>query len=253
MRYRFLGLILAWVAVFPFSPVILAQTAKGSGAAKTRTAATPDLSGVWMKVGRFGFTKEEPPMQPWAEAKYKAAREGEKDPEQKGRDDLDPSISCFPPGPTRIFLVPRPFEIMQIPGRVLLHFEWDHWVRHIWTDGREHPQAKDLDPTYMGHSIGKWDGDPLVVDTIGLNDKTWLDGLGHPHSDALHLVERIRRVDHATLQIDLTFDDPKAYTKPWTGEQVFKLRPGWDIAEQIICEDRLLDRVIPYLHDGKSR
>src|SRR3990172_3499352 len=69
VRYRFLGLILAWVAVFPFSPVILAQTAKGSGAAKTRTAATPDLSGVWMKVGRFGFTKEEPPMQPWAEAK----------------------------------------------------------------------------------------------------------------------------------------------------------------------------------------
>ena len=100
----------------------------------------------------------------------------------------------------------------------------------------------------MGHSIGKWDGDTLVVDTVGLNDKTWLDGLGHPHSDALHLVERIRRVDHATLQFDLTFDDPKAYTKPWMGKQVFKLRPGWEIPEHIICEDHLLNRIVPHGH-----
>ena len=184
-------------------------------------------------------------MQPWAEEKYKAARVGTK-PNEKGRDEMDPSISCWPPGPTRILLVPFPFEIIQIPGRVLLRFEWDHWTREIWTDGREHP--KDLEPTYMGHSIGKWDGDTLVVDTIGVNDKSLLDSEGHPHTDALHVVERIRRVDHDTLQFDFTFDDPKAYTKPWTGQKVFRLKPGWEIAEHIICEDHLLDRIVPYGH-----
>ena len=248
MRNHCMGPVLAVVAVLASSPGILAQQ---PGAAKAPASATPDLSGVWM-VGRGyrGFNrKEPPPMQPWAEEKYKVTREGISDPEDKGRDDKDPIINCAPPGPTRLFALPRPFEIIPIPGRVLLLFEWDHWVRQIWMDGREHP--KDPDPTWMGHSIGRWDGETLVVDTVGLNDKTWLDGLGHPHSDALHIVERIRRTAHDTLQIDLTFDDPKAYTKPWTGTQVFRLRPGWEIPEQIVCEDHLLERVVPYANQPR--
>ena len=110
-------------------------------------------------------------------------------------------------------------------------------MREIWTDGSEHP--KDLAPTWMGHSTGKWDGDTLVVDTIGLNDKTWLDEAGHVHSDAMHIVERWRRVGHDTIQINFTFDDPKAYTKPWTGEKSIKLHPKWQVAEDVVCEDRL--------------
>ena len=87
-------------------------------------------------------------------------------------------------------------EIAHIPGRVLMLFEYDHFVRNIFTDGREHP--KDLNPSWMGDSIGKWEGDTLVVDTVGFNDKTWLDNDGHPHTEDLHVVERIRRVNHDT-------------------------------------------------------
>ena len=107
-------------------------------------------------------------------------------------------------------------------------------MRQIHTDGRDHP--KDLLPTWLGDSIGKWDGDTLVVDTVGFNDKTWIDNTGLPHSDALHLVERLRRVSHDVLQLDITVDDPKAYTKPWSVQRVFDLKPDWEIGE-LICED----------------
>jgi hypothetical protein len=115
-----------------------------------------------------------------------------------------------------------------------MFFEFNHFVRQIYTDGRDHD--KNLAPLWMGDSIGKWDGDTLVVDTTNFNDKTWLDRGGHPHSEALHLTERIRRVDHDTLEVEFTIDDPKAYTKPWTGKQYFQLRPKWNIME-LICED----------------
>jgi hypothetical protein len=90
----------------------------------------------------------------------------------------------------------------------------------------------------MGDSVGWWEENTLVVDTAGLNDKTWLDQVGHPHSDALHVVERIRRIDRETLQDDLTIDDPKAYKKPWTGQQVFKFRPAWHLLEYVCTTDR---------------
>jgi hypothetical protein len=134
-----------------------------------------------------------------------------------------------------MFGFPRPFEIVQIPGRVLVLFEWDHWVRPIWTDGRGHP--KDPDPTWMGHSIGRWDGDTLVVDTVGLNDKTWIDSIGHPHSEDLHVIERYRRTKHDELEVAFTFDDPKAYTKPWTATVVFGLKPDWELSEMVNCEN----------------
>jgi hypothetical protein len=93
----------------------------------------------------------------------------------------------------------------------------------------------------MGHSIGKYGGDTLAVDTVSINDKSWIDGLGHPHSDALHLVERWRRVNHETLEYEVTFDDPKAFTKPWGGKELFQLqRPPYDeILEDVICEHLL--------------
>jgi len=89
----------------------------------------------------------------------------------------------------------------------------------------------------MGHSIGSYDGNTLVIDTVGINDNTWIDDLGHPHSDALHLSERFRRMDHDTLEIEVTFDDPKTYTRPWTGKKVYRLQPpGYEIKEDMICE-----------------
>jgi hypothetical protein len=257
MQNQFVISILALVALLASAPILFAQNAKQPESAKApASASTPDFSGVWQAptVGQtsqtdnfpgakgrgFSFSIEEPPMQPWAAEKFKANHDPAIDPHEHGRIEMDPAMRCFPPGPTWLLSQPRPFEIVQIPGRVLMIFEWDHWIREIWTDGRGHPKGKDQDPTWMGHSIGKWDGDTLVVDTIGLNDKTWIDMAGHPHSDALHVVERIHRLNHDVLVDDLTFDDPKAYTRTWTGQQVFRLHPTWQVQEHIACEDHLL-------------
>jgi hypothetical protein len=148
-------------------------------------------------------------------------------------------IACAPAGPTRITQTGRPFEIVQTPKRVLILYEWDHWVRHVWMDGRGHP--KDSDPTWMGHSIGRWDGDTLVVDTVDINDQSWLDGFGHPHSEALHVVERFRRVNHDTLEVSVVYEDPKVYTKPWNGKVTFQLNPdpNGELIEWVNCEDRI--------------
>jgi hypothetical protein len=125
-------------------------------------------------------------------------------------------------------------EILQVPGRTILFFEYEHYVRQIFTDSREH--VKDANPTWMGDSIGKWEGDTLVVDSTGFNDKTWLDVAGHPHSEALHIVERMHRPDHDTLLIDISIDDPQAYTTPLKTQRKYILKPGWNIMEYI-CED----------------
>jgi hypothetical protein len=146
----------------------------------------------------------------------------------------DPNLACLPEGVPRFMIsVPYPMEIIQGPKRVLILHEGTSVVRQIHL-GRQHP--KDLDPTYAGDSIGKWEGDTLVVDTIGFNDKTWLDGGGLPHSNALRVVEHIRRTDHDTLVDEFTIDDPTVYTKPITARQVYKLKPDWEIHEYV-CEE----------------
>lgn len=247
MRNGFLGSTLV-LAVFAFSAVLLAQTAKPSGA----VTGIPDLSGTWNRsIGRtapgildndaggvpfLGFSKQEPPLQPAAIQIYQANRKGITDTRLKGRDDPDPSSSCFPPGPTRIFTAPRPFEIRQTAVEVYILSEMDHWVRRIYMDGRGHPDG--YPSTWMGHSVGKYDGNTLVVDTAAINETTWIDSLGHPHSDALHLVERFRRLNRDTLEIEVTFEDPKVYTKPWTGKKIYQLQPSsFEFKEDVICEE----------------
>src|SRR5262249_52548292 len=115
-------------------------------------------------------------------------------------------------------------------------YEQDHAIRQIFTDGRDHP--KDLDLTWNGHSIGKWDGDTLVVDTIKMREETWLDGAGHAHSDQMRMIERYRRTDRNTLQLDLTLEDPKTFTKPWTRQVVYQWRPDMEIMESVTCDER---------------
>jgi len=247
MRNGFLGSTFVLVA-FVFSAALLAQTAKPSGAA----TGMPNLSGTWNRsightaagifdddpggVPFLGFTKQDPPLLPSALEIYQANRKDITDPRLKGRDDSDPSNSCFPPGPTRIFTIPRPFEIRQTAQEVYILSEMDHWVRRIYMDGRGHPDG--YPSTWMGHSIGKYEGNTLVVDTADINETTWIDTLGHPHSDALHLVERFRRPNHDTLEIEVTFDDAKTYTRPWTGKKVYQLQPpSYELKEEVICED----------------
>jgi len=248
---RLVGIILAPAAVLAFAPCLLAQAPDKPVVAKASESSPPDLTGVWRRSRRvpdnahkytnyelaFTISNEKPPMTPWAEAKFKANKPSIGPNDVPLTETNDPIMKCFPPGVPRIYVVRgEPLEITQAPGRVIMLFEYDHFVRHIFTDGRNHP--KDLPSTWMGDSIGKWDGGTLVVDTVGFNDKTWLDNDGHPHSDDLHVVERIRRVNHDTLTIDTTIDDPKAYTKPWGGHAIYELKPDWNL-EEMICEDNI--------------
>jgi len=216
--------------------VIFAQTAPHAGPAKTRAvSAAPDFSGVWFidEYRRNILPNEDPPFQPWAEAKFKE-RQSEKlhqDPDSGP----DPTERCIPPGIPREMLQPFPWEIVQTRDRVIMIFEYQSLIRQIFTDGRGHP--KDLEPTYMGNATGKFEGDTLVIDTVGFNDKTWLDPMGLPHTDALHVVEHLRRVDHDTLVDEYTIDDPKAYKKPWSTKRTFILKPDWQIQEYVCAEN----------------
>jgi hypothetical protein len=234
LRSRCIRASFTLIAVSVFAQPLIAQNSSIRGNPKTQSEISPrDMTGVWMeRQNTITFSPQEPPFQPWAEEKYKSVKPGYGP--RATPDSEDPILSCLPPGVPRIMLIPFPMQVIQTPGEVILLFEYDHYIRHIYMDRREHP--KELDLTWMGDSIGWWEGNTLVVDTTGLNDKTWLDQVGHPHSDALHVVERIRRIDRDTLQDDLTIDDPKAYKKTWTGSQIFKRRPNWHLLEYV-CAD----------------
>ncbi len=227
----------AVMLVCRLSPPVLAQSAPTMAQS---AAKNTDISGVWNAMrGNYdtaSFSKGDPPMTPWGQAQFNAAKPSQGPRGVKLTETTDRVYKCFPPGMPYIYLQLFPMQIVQTPKEVIELFESDHTVRHIFIDGRKHPA--DIKPSYNGHSIGHWEGDTLVVDTIGLNGKTWLDRVGHPDSDQMHIVERIHRVDDKTLQVDFTFDDPKSYLNPWTAQMRFRLRPDWDIMEDV-CEDNL--------------
>lgn len=203
---------------------------------------TGDLTGVWYpsSVNTFNFIWTDfqgqrltaLPLTPWGEQMMKGHHPigGE----YTALTSNDPNFSCLPPGVPNIYTHAYPVEFIQTPGRTILFYEYGHFVRQIFTDGREH--TKDANPMWLGDSIGHWEGDTLVADSVGFNDKTWLDVSGHPHSEAMHLVERFRRVDRNTLMIDISVDDPQAYTAPLKTQRKYILKPGWNIMEYI-CED----------------
>src|SRR5882672_5397242 len=216
MRHNLIGPVIALVGALIFPPLMLAQTAERHGEAKAQTTATtPDLSGLWIRLRdpahsslNLDFGNAVSPMTPWAEAKFKAANSIFRS-SSPSTVLSDPIYSCFPPGVPRIYLLNFPVQIVQVPGQVIMLFEFDHFVRRIYTDGRAHD--KDVGPLWMGDSIGKWEGDTLVADTVSFNDQN-------------------------TLVIDLTIDDSKAYTKAWGAKLNFQLRTDWKIMEHV-CED----------------
>jgi hypothetical protein len=229
--------------------------AQQSSSAKSDASAPfdpHDLSGMWeffANIPGQGIyatpSKTPPPMTPWAKARYDEAKPGYGPKAQAGGN--DPILKCYPTGIPRILFFPQPLEIYQSPQRTFMFFERDHAWRQIWTDGRSHPSA--MEPTWMGDSIGKWEGDTFVVDTIGLTEKSWLDFYGDPHSDDLHLIERYKRVDHDSLTIQLVVEDPKAYTATWTGDiKTYKLLKGKKAyMEELPCipdeEDAFTNRI----------
>ena len=248
MRTHSPRIALAIAIVLSCSWTASAQDKKPANAPKAPAASQArDLSGVWMdnhsrpntvleRWWIYKFSLEEPPMTASGEAQYKATKSSFGAHAFPLAETNDPIYrSCAPSGFPRIFLHPFPMQIVQTRGEVIMLFEWDSTRHQIFTDGRPHDAT--LGPLWMGDSIGHWEGDTLVVDTLNFNDKSWLDRMGHPHSDALHVVERIRRVDHDHLVDDLTIHDPKAYTKPWTSHLDFVLKPKWTLGEQF-CEDQ---------------
>jgi hypothetical protein len=149
----------------------------------------------------------------------------------------DPVVSkCLPAGVPRIYLHPLPWQIVQTPQETIFIYEWDHTVRHIFTDGRKHDP--DANPTYMGESIGSWDGDTFVVDTVAFNEKTWLDRNGTGHTDQLHVIERFHRVNLNDLELDVTMEDAKALAEPWKVHMQFQLHPEWNLLEYA-CTDSI--------------
>ena len=141
------------------------------------------------------------------------------------------------PGTPRIYMQPFPFQIVQTPTEVIFLYEYDHTVRHVALD---QPVPTDPDEiTYMGTSVGHWENDTtLVVETVGLNENTWLDRLGTPHSDQLHVTEKFHRLDKDHLDIEVTMVDPKALTKPWGNTIHYRLHSDWKIMEQV-CADNV--------------
>jgi len=253
--------------LFVFSAVAHAQAvAKAPTTIPNTATGAPDLSGVWVSAVGAGIGRRERgteavnpaidetddsvfrhsalPLQPWAEEKFNYNR-SPYSPYTQGRNELNPYLTvCSPQGPTVDWQFGTfPFEIIQSPKRILIIFERDHEIRQIWTDGREHP--KDFGHNWFGHSIGHWEGETLVADTIGLNDLTWFDKAGHVHSDALHVVERFQRVRPTNLLVTMTFDDPKTFTTPWGAFRNFYLEPTWELEEEILCEDKFLGKQVP--------
>ena len=209
---------------------------------KQPTVETRDLSGVWnmgfSRATRYlidTWTPQPPALTPFGEEELKKSKPsfGEDNTLQTTNDPV--LTKCQPPGTPRIYLHPFPMQIVQTPNEVLMIFEYDHTVRHIFLN-RGHSEYPD--PTYGGESVGHWDGDTLVVDTIALGDQTWLDRVGHRHSDQLHVIERMQRMEHDKLQIEVTMEDPKTLVKPWTSTLDFTLHPNWNLMEQD-CTDNL--------------
>lgn len=221
-----------------------AQQSGKSSALPPPSDSTPfnphDLSGVWDYYNNIpgqGIyvtpSKDMPPLTPWGKAQFDANKPGYGPRAQPGGN--DPMLECNPTGIPKILFMVLPHEIVQTPDRTYMFFEREHAWRQIWTDGRGHP--KDLEPTYMGDSIGWWEGDTFVVDTVGFNDKTWLDFYGSPHSDQMHLIERYRRLDYKTLLMILVVDDPKTYTRTWISDnKIYKLLPPkFSNMEELFC------------------
>ena len=222
---------------------VMPVPARGGGgrAAGAGRGAGPLGGGEGTAGGGRGGAKSEPrvPFMPWSAAVY--------DYNSQNQSKYDPEGYCLPPGGPRLMATPYPMEIIQLPEqkRIVMIFEGGtHIWREIYMDGRPHPQGDALNPTYLGHSVGRWEGDTLVVDVVGFNEETWLDYYGHPHTDMLHVVEKFSRPNKNTLHYEATIDDPGAYTKSWTVAWDIPWRANAELTEYICQENnRYLERL----------
>jgi hypothetical protein len=198
-----------------------------------RSSDHPDITGLWQGGGPVGDIAQglpagqTIPILPAAK-KIMEARQSKEDPE----------ANCLPTGVPRI--APYPWRIVEAPTHIFFLFEGNiHTYRQIFMDGRPHP--KDPDPTWYGHSIGRWEKGTLVIDTVGFNDKFWFDFKGHPHTERLRVTERYTLKDVNTLVNEITIDDPGAYSRPFTVTFTAERAPVGDELMEYICQENNID------------
>ena len=202
----------------------------------------PDISGLWKPTPGYvgditrGLRSGEVPYQPWAEALFKERRAND------SRD--DPTANCIVGGVPRSDLVGYPFKVLQVPGMIVILYEAVHSYRQIFTDGRELPK-ENPGLAWFGFSTGRWEGDAFVVQTTGFKENVWLDNAGRPATESLRVTERFRRKDFGHMDIEITIDDPKAYTKPWTITQPLVYQPDDELLEYICNENNKYFEIIP--------
>lgn len=226
------GSILLLGAVAQAAP--MSQTPGDPGLRDSRVGQdVPNISGVW--TNRAPYTRQlapieggDPPMLPWNKAKFDERAAAEK----AGHPLYDPTAMCMPSGIPRLFAAPYPIEVVQTPERTVILYEVQHLFRIIHMNS-QHP--KDLKPSFMGHSIGHWEGDVLVVDTIGMTPQSQIDETGVMHTGAIHVVEHIQKVG-GLLEFNVTIDDPGAFSRPWQAKRVFEWKPKTRFIEYV-CEE----------------
>jgi hypothetical protein len=256
MRSALLPLFLLPTAVFcqwPYWPTggapKVARAADGkidrNAPAPKAADGHPDLSGVWDR-GMPPERAQRPfqdlpslfsgglPLQPWA-AELRARRK-----EQNSKE--HPDAHCLPLHPVQLHFHPQPRKIIQTAQEVLIMYEANDGLRQIFTDGRALPA--DAEPWWFGYSVGKWDGDTLVVETTGFRDMGWIDEEGTPITTNGRVIERFRRINTGTLEIEVTVDDPKTFTKPWTFKLTQQLLPDTELIEFVCAEN---NRSLPHL------
>ena len=197
----------------------------------------PDLSGIWNPNPKYlrdlasDLKPGDVQMQPWAEKIFNERKAGL-------HSHLEPDANCLPQGVPKLDAAPVPWKLVQLPGEVVILYEAFTQYRQIFLDGRQLP--KDPNPTWLGYSVGRYEGDTLVVETSGFNGKAWLDQAGHPGTESLHVTERYRRKDFGHLEIEITINDPKAYNKPWTAKEDPILMVDTELLE-FICNENEQD------------
>jgi hypothetical protein len=217
-------------ALSRFSDIVALTTAvllaaPGVSRAQARAAAEPDLSGYWINQYTPDLSTAlggQPPFTDHGAERWRTVDTSR-----------DPTGFCLPPGPSRAFTAPFPFLLVQHDEAIAVLFEYQAIWRVIYMDGRRHPDDVLDYPYFMGHSVGRWDRDVLIVDTTGIDERSWLDTAGHEHSTRLRLTERFRKLDADTIEWTATFDDPVFFTRPWSITRTFR-------------RGKPTDRVLPY-------
>ena len=212
----FVAIVLAALALGLSSASVAAQ-GPASGASRNPASV---FDGTWNKVTPGLRYSSSPPYRPEAQRRFDGLRPQD-----------DPGARCTESGTARIMISPYPIQMVAMDDHLLLISEFNHVVRRIWTDAKDFPPKEEMDPLWYGNPRVRWEGQTMVVETIGYKALNYLDPAGDLMSDAMRITERWRLRDHDTLEIEFTFDDPKIYQRPWTSTQVYQRKSDWKLGE----------------------